>query len=268
MFWSCLLIICILCLAMILPYLPGRFDASAATLSVLAQVAAYASVLLVPIGTAWVIRRRSAWVCSRLALITVGIIGLVIVLVAAAFHQLALGVILSAIVTVYASWVHGRIRPIAREASSFDHIAPCLVAVPIVLIAFRTAAVPQAAQWSRDRAIRHSAPLIAEIEAFRTRRGFYPISLQSLHGDVPTGVVGLERFYYEPNGEAYNLYFVRPHIQIDAIEVVMFNSLGEHRFASHELDLLQYDGAELGLRRGDRRQTPLPDPQWVSILLD
>jgi hypothetical protein len=34
------------------------------------------------------------------------------------------------------------------------------------------------------------------------------------------------------------------------------------------LDLLQYDGEQLALRRGDRRRTPLDHPQWVSFLFD
>jgi hypothetical protein len=48
----------------------------------------------------------------------------------------------------------------------------------------------------------------------------------------------------------------------------MFNPRNEHRFTSHELDLLQYDGEQLDLRRGDRRRTPLPQPHWISIEFD
>src|SRR5690606_41851834 len=44
-----LLLISGLCLAMLLPYLPGGYDASAAALSVVAQVASLVSVLLVPV---------------------------------------------------------------------------------------------------------------------------------------------------------------------------------------------------------------------------
>jgi hypothetical protein len=84
--------------------------------------------------------------------------------------------------------------------------------VPLILVTFRATVLPRAAGWSRDRAIQHSAALIAQIESFRQRRGHYPVSLQSRSPDFPTGVVGIERFHYEPNGEAYNLFFVRaPH---------------------------------------------------------
>jgi hypothetical protein len=78
----------------------------------------------------------------------------------------------------------------------------------------------------------------------------------------------VERFHYEANGEAYNLFFIRPAVALDATEVVMFNPRDEHRFTSHELDLLQYDGEQLERRRGDRRRTPLPQPHWISIEFD
>jgi len=51
---------------------------------------------------------------------------------------------------------------------------------------------------------------------------------------------------------AYNLFFVRPHIGLDAEEAVVFNPRDEHHFTSHALDILQYDGEQLDLRRGDR----------------
>jgi hypothetical protein len=142
------------------------------------------------------------------------------------------------------------------------------VCVPAALVGFIAIALPRAADWSRDRAIQHSATLIAEIESFHERRGHYPLSLQSLNRDIPTGVVGIERFHYEPNGEAYNLFFVRPAVSLDAKEVIMFNRRDEHRFTSHELDILQFDGEQLDRRRGDRRRTSLGKAHWISIIFD
>jgi len=89
-----------------------------------------------------------------------------------------------------------------------------------------------------------------------------------LNADFPTGVTGIKRFHYEPNGEAYNVFFIRPHMELDAMEVVLFNPREEHRFTSHELDILQYDGEQLNRRRGDRRRTPLAQSNWISIVFD
>lgn len=264
-----LLLVFVLCLAMLLPYLPGRFDASASTLSFVAQVASYVSALFAPIGVAWLIfpRARRLWITLTLGMLT--LTGLVVVLAAVAVNQLALGLILGLTMATALRSAHRRLRSGVGEPSSDARWQPAyLVLVPVALIAFRSTAIPRAADWSRDRAIRHNAPLIAEIESFRERRGHYPLSLQSLHRDIPTGVIGLDRFHYQPSGDGYNLYFVRPHVEIDAMEVVVFNPRDEHHFTAHELDLLRYDGEELDLRRGDRRRTALAHPQWISILFD
>jgi hypothetical protein len=259
----------VLMLAMLLPHLPGRYDASAAALSFVSQVASYASLLLVPIGLAWLASRRGARLWHRLALVTCGFIALLIAIAAAAVNSLALGVLLGLLAIIGVRAAHARTLADLQRADGRGTGPPlALVCVPLVLVAFAIVAMPRAAAWSRDRAILHSTALIAEIESFHQRRGFYPLSLQSLNRDVSTGVVGIERFQYEPNGEGYNLFFVRPDVSLDAEEVVMFNRRGEHRFASHELDILQFDGEQLDLRRGDRRRTALAQEHWISIIFE
>jgi hypothetical protein len=255
-----------LCLVMALPYLPGRFDASAAALSFMVQAGSFASLLLVPVGVGWIASPRKASSWRKVALVAGGFVAFATVLAGAAANQTALGVLVG-IAAIGLLRVAYR-RSQTAEARAGRRTPLSLVCVPIVLVAFRTTVLPRAADWSRDRAIQHSARLVAEIEAFRGRRGHYPVSLHSLNSDVPTGVIGIERFQYEQNGNAYNLFFVRPHVELDAMEVVLFNPRDEHRFTSHELDLLQYDGQQLDVRRGDRRRTPLAHAGWVSILFD
>lgn len=257
------------CLVMVLPYLPGRFDASAATFSVVVQVASNVSLLMVPVGLAWMFGRRQSRLWRRLALVLAGLVALVITIAAAAVNQLAIGVMLGVGAALLLRTAYRRSRTDWEHVGhKRNPIAFYLVCVPLILVTFRATVLPRAAGWSRDRAIQHSAALIAEIESFRQRRGHYPVSLQSQNPDFRTGVVGIERFHYEPNGEAYNLFFVRPHVALDAQEAVVFNPRGEHRFTSHALDILQYDGEQLDLRRGDRRRTRLAHPNWISILLD
>lgn len=256
----------VLCLVMVLPYLPGRFDASSAALSLAAQVGTFLSLVLVPVGVAWMVARRRARLWGRLAWGWSAVIALAVILACASANQLALGVVLGLGSLMLLRAAYRRSRSDLDRAA--HQTAIYLVFVPVILLAFRVTVLTRAADWSRDRAIQHAAALITEIEGFRQRHGRYPVSLQSLNPDVPTGVIGIERFLYEPNGDAYNLFFVRPHIELDAREVVMFNPRDEHRFTSHELDILQYDGERLDLRRGDRRRTPLPQPHWISILFD
>jgi hypothetical protein len=259
----------ILMAAMLGPYLPGRFDASAATLSFVIQVASYVSLLFVPVGIAWMVIRKRSSLWHR---VTVGLAGLIVfvaVVSAVSVNHLSLGTIIGFASIMYLQAAFRRTEA-SMECTETTRpaIAPYIAIVPVVLVAFITLVLPRAAEWSRDRAIRSSAALIAEIASYHQRRGHYPLSLQSLNRDFPTGVVGIERFHYEPNGQSFNLFFVRQHIALDAKEVVMFNPRDEHRFASHELDILQYDGEELDQRRGDRRRTRLTNPRWISILFD
>jgi hypothetical protein len=215
------------------------------------------------------VNRRRSRLWHRLTLAMAGLIVVVTALAAVAVNQLALGVMLGIVAITFLRDTYRRTRADMEGGDKTRNSIPIYLAfVPVVLVAFIASVLPPAAEWSRDRAIQHSATLIAEIESFRQRRGHYPVSLQSLNPDVPTGVVGIERFHYELNGEAYNLFFVRPSIELDAKEVVMFNPRDEHRFTSHELDILQYDGERLALRRGDRRRTLLARPHWVSILFE
>lgn len=264
-----ILAIVTLCLAMLLPYLPGRFDRSAATVSFLAQLVSYGSLLLVPVGAAWMVSRRRSRLWATLALSLAALTTVIVSFAAVADNQLALGVLVGTVAITLVWRAYGRVRSESeREIDGRARVARFLVLAPILLVTFRTTVLPAAAARSRSRAIRHSAPLVSAIESFRQRRGHYPVSLHSLNRDIPTGVVGIERFHYEPNGTSYNLFFVRQSIELDAREVVLFNPRDEHRFASHELDLLQYDGAQLDLRRGDSRRTALAEPHWVSILFD
>jgi hypothetical protein len=266
---STVLLVAVLCATMLLPYLPGRFDASAATLSFLVRIVSYASLILTPVGLAWMVTPQRSRLWHRVTLAMGGIIALAAAIAAVAVNQLAIGVIVGVGGVAFVLRAHRRMQADLVRVGEGRNLIPAIVAcVPVLLISFQSAVLPRAAEWSRDRAIEHSAALIAEIESSRQRRGHYPVSLQSLNRDVPTGVVGIERLLYEPNGEAYNLFFIRPYIELDATEVVMFNPRDEHRFTSHELDLLQYDGEQLELRRGDRRRTPLRQAHWVSILFD
>lgn len=259
----------LLCVTMLLPYLPGGFDASAATFSFMVQVAAYVSLLLVPVGLAWLVGGRRVTFWHRIAMVLVGLLTVAMILAGAAQNQLATGVVVGVGTFFLLRRVIRPARAVVNDTGDARRAVPiALVCVPLILVAFRNTVLPRAAAWSRDRAIQHRAVLIAQIEAFYERRGDYPVSLRSLNRDFPTGVRGIERFEYEPNGQAYNLFFIRPHIEVDAMEVVLYNPRDEHRFTSHELDILQYDGEDLDRRRGDRRRTPLAQPHWISILFD
>jgi hypothetical protein len=118
---------------------------------------------------------------------------------------------------------------------------------------------------SRNTAIRNSEALIQSIENYQKRNGHYPISLQALHYDISPEVVGVSQYFYEPNGNSYNVYFKQFSDELDAEEIVMYNKLNEHYFTAHSQDILEYTGDTLVLRRGDTHREKLFTPNWILI---
>ncbi len=78
-------------------------------------------------------------------------------------------------------------------------------------------------------------------------------------------MIGISKYYYEPNGAAYNLYFKQFSDELDVLEIVMYNKIDEHQFAAHTMDILEFTGEELTLRRGDRHRYKLSTPHWKYI---
>jgi hypothetical protein len=95
-------------------------------------------------------------------------------------------------------------RPAVRAAERRAQL-PDGGASALALVQF--AAVDRLASSSRDRAIRNSAPLIADVEAYRARNSRDPSSLLAVWPDVSPDVAGIPQYLYEPSGEGYNLVF-------------------------------------------------------------
>ena len=114
------------------------------------------------------------------------------------------------ILAASAAWLL-RLRRSLCSARSTGAVPPrsvpvALIVVPLVAMAARVTLLDSAAVWSRDRAIANSAAMIGEIERFRERTGAYPVALNSLWPDYRPGVIGIDRYRYEPSGQAYNFY--------------------------------------------------------------
>lgn len=123
-----------------------------------------------------------------------------------------------------------------RKNKSFSVLPLYLIFVPsIALIAQLTLAAPLT-ERSRNIAIENSAEMIGNIEAYYAEHGSYPVSLFAEWPDYSPGIVGMSQYYYEPNGETYNLSFEQPRFLLDSIgtrEFVMYNQREEHAMTSH-----------------------------------
>ncbi len=269
---SALIIFC-----MFLPFLPGRYDSLAVTLSFMTQLFSLASLLLVPLGLFWLgfeITKRKTITgpdnkTKRFAiatLLTLGFITLVVSAGALSNYNLSFGILFLVFCFCLLTRTYLKLK---REGISDNlKLNPTpiyLITIPVVVALFRFTLIEPAAEFSRYYAIKKSEPLITAIEAYYTTNGNYPVSLQALHGDILPEIIGIKQYHYEPNGTAYNLYFKQFSDELDVEEIVMYNKLDEHAFAGHVLDILEYSGEELALRRGDRHRYKLSTSHWIYI---
>jgi hypothetical protein len=156
-----------------------------------------------------------------------------------------------------------------RQGRNLSRAIPAaLILAPLLVVLFRMVIVEAAGARGRDRAIANAAELIGDIEGFRDRTGAYPLALSSLWPDYFPGIIGIERYRYEPNGEAYNLYFEYPSTAFGLREIVMYNPRGEQDFSSHAFDLLRLSAAEIRRQRGYFRSEALPQANWKRFLFD
>lgn len=269
-----LLITTVLVFVMFRPFMPGHYDMLAVPLSFATQVVSFVMLIFVPIGIfRWVSAATLKSEARRTHLLTVVLAACAmtsIVFSLALFLQDnatlgAIGLIasLSTIAIVFKKYLR------SPSAGPNDKSTPYyLVVIPAVIFLARFLWLDDAVAFSQRRAIRNAHELIEKIEAHFVKYGRYPQSIQALRNDIVPGIVGIPQFHYEPNGQAYNLYFKQFTGELDVDVIVMYNKLGEHRFAAHSLDVLEYTGEELALRRGDRRRVALDTPNWISIKFD
>jgi hypothetical protein len=268
---------------MLLPFLPGRYDGLAVTLSLMSQVLGTAGLLLVPLGALWLayeLRGRANDTGGRsgtsigywLGLASLGastLIAVAISLVAFVNVGPSLGVAAIALSVWCAARLVARLRAMRSAAARTFNVTPLyLVVVPVVAAISRLALVGPASEFSRNRAIENSAALIRDIERHHEVHGHYPPSLLSLHKDYEPEVMGIEAYHYEPNGEAYNVYFEHVPDLLGTREIVMYNHRGQHEMTSHDMDLLLATPAELARGRGYYAVHDASRPHWKRFLFD
>ena len=260
-------------LCTLLPFLPGDYDPLAVPLSTMTQFGAMASLLLVPVGALWGASRLVPGLASRRRGLTV----MTVILAALVWGFVSLGGwMLSGILGAFAAaagvFVMGRaIRPRRQTPGapvSAGAIGLCLTVLPIAVVALQWAVVPAAVEFSRNRAIRNSEALISEIERYHATNGRYPVSLQGLWPDYKPGIMGIERYRYEPSGQAYNVFFEQPALRFGTREIVMYNPRDEQEMTSHTADLLDRTPQQLNRMRGYYASGNTAHPHWKYFWFD
>lgn len=241
----------------LLPFMPGGYDPLAAPLSMMARIFGVTGLSFVPVGVLWMVssywRRPSGrdYPFAVAAMIVLMLVSGMLSLAAFALVGLSLSVIMLT-VAVWALLRIGRRVAALRTAGqpSVRAAALYLAFVPLAVFLLQRATVRPAVELSRDRAMRNAAPLIADIERYRAARRSYPASLLSVWKDYSPSIVGIERYHYEPSGDAYNLIFEQPAADLSTRELVVFNPRDQQVATSHAMDLLQYSPEHLERTRG------------------
>ncbi len=162
-----------------------------------------------------------------------------------------------------------RLRAATRTGQPLSPVAPAILAVaPIILLAAQSALADSVTTFARNHVIANSATLIAQIEQHRIRHGAYPESLLAVWGDYKPSIVGVERYYYEPSGHAYNVVFEEPSLVFGAEQFAVYNPRDEQRMMGHTQDRVLLAGPELEANAGYRAVHALPQPHWKVFIFD
>jgi hypothetical protein len=250
----------VIVLITLLPFLPGPYDPLAAPLSAMARVFGVFGLLLVPIGGLWIGRPRRGVPVA--ALIVLAIVWGVLSLTALIFSGLSLALAMLVLGVYLFFETKSRLNTVTMTPAVY------LVAVPVAVFLLQHALVGRAVEFSRNRAIRSAETLIAGIERYRAAHGHYPASLLAVWADYKPTVIGIEKYQYEPSGQAYNLLFEQVARDLATREFVVYNPRDQQVVTSHAMDLLQYTPERLDRARGYFAVHSAPYAHWKYFWFD
>jgi hypothetical protein len=255
-------------LCMLYPFLPGEYDGLAMALSTMTQTFGMVGLLLVPVGVLWLtyeLRKRARkkrnlpaktrrYYFALASVVVSLVVAIAVSFVAFATVGLSFGFLTLALWLYIVSRLIPGLRLLKNaESENFNPVPLYLMFIPIAVLLFQLALAAPVTEFSRNYAIAKSTELINDIEEYRSVHGRYPSSLLAVWKDYYPSVVGIEKFHYAPNGDAYNLFFEQPRFLFDNIgtrEFVVYNKLDKHVMISHASWILILMPEELEARQG------------------
>lgn len=268
--------ICVIILLTVLPFLPGRYDSLAMPLSVLAQLFGIVGLVLVPVGALWLAsEHRSGNAARRYGFAITAFIVSSVVWLLLSFAAFWESVMLGVGAVVLLAYVVRKLLPHLKSLKTTTATGPSrvpwyLLIVPVAVIFIQLALARPVSEFSRNRAIRNSVPMIADIERYRDANGRYPLAVVSVQKDYSPSVIGIREYVYERSGDAYNLLFEQATFRLGTREFVMYNPRDQHAMTSHALDVLQLTPEQLALdqMRGHSEVHNAAPPHWKYFWFD
>lgn len=219
-----LLTIAIIVTGIFLPYIHGDYDNFAVGLSCIFQFGGFASLLLVPVGLIWLILNISGGQNKQSAIYPLyfkrtALIITTIIVLAAALGAFVSNNRFSAMIILGIGIFLFIFRKKIKSLFPFsDSIMPYyFIIIPLAVLLIRITFLETIKNKTTDFVIIQSEQLIQDIEAYKKANGYYPVSLLSTIEDYKPRVSGIPRFYYERNGDAYNIYFEQASEMLEAV---------------------------------------------------
>jgi hypothetical protein len=262
-------IVTVAALAVVYPFLPGEHDSLAVPLSTMAQACGVFGLPLVPIGILWLVFPARGYRFALAAVIVASFVAIALSIVGFAMVGRSLGIPMLVLCVCIVFRLRRRLKQ--TEAGGFHPAALYLAIVPVALLLFQLAVAVPMTERSRSRAMTNSAELIGDIEAYKTRNGRFPQALFGLHKDYSPSVIGVERFHYAPQGDAYHLYFEQPRFVLDRLgtqDLVVYNGRDEQLMVGHTARILDQPPERLVNAQGWYEAQEASSPHWKSFFFD
>lgn len=260
------------------PFLPGRYDGLAVPISTVARVIGVGSLLLTPIGLAWVayelvdLRDRPRRLRARFVGAAIGAMSVVMVFAfvgAAATFAMSLGGGALA-VWAYFLWRRtGAMLAWARDGvGSYVGPALAMIAVPCVTAGAIFGMARPLQSWSQNRTMDAMQQLIDDVEQYRVARGEYPQALFTENMDYRPEIIGVRGYQYERIGDKYSLAVEIPAFDPTARVYLMYNANDAFRMASHDEWPLTWTDEQLARHRGYAVSCEVGRTHWRILYFD
>lgn len=260
------------------PFLPGRYDELAVPISTAARVIGVGSLLLVPIGIAWLLYEVIGTsggprpMRTRFAGAAVGAMSILMVLAfvgAAATFAMSLGVGALAAWALFLWRRTGSMLAWARGGDgSYVRPALALTAVPIVTAGAIIGMAEPLQRWSRNLTMDAMQRLIDDIEKYREVRGVYPQALFAEWMDYRAEIIGVRGYQYERVDGAYSIAIEIPAFDPAARVFLMYNPNDAFRMASHDEWPLTWTDNQLARHRGYSISREVGRQHWRVLYFD
>lgn len=265
-----ILVVTGLTLGLVYPFMPGSYDPLARPLSTLIQVMGLLGLPLALWGMIWIMFPLKFKVLAHTAWSMGVVLTLAGLFVTVLMGSRLFGFFLLIISGGLFSHIRQKMRSAVHQAS-FSWIPVYLISIPVAILLIQLLSAKPVTDWSRNHTIIQAAEYLRDIENYKIKNGYYPPILQAMYQDYFPQTIGVEKYFYLPYGDAYNLSFEQPRFLLDipgTKEWVVYNPQNEHRVYSHTSWFLLLTPAESALSQGWYESKDTKHPRWKSFFFD